>query len=99
MPILGDNEYDPAPGASYKFGAPNQIWRPQPNLAPSKVNKISNDNFAKIYKKTQKVAKFINNYGIFAKITKKMRKFCKNSLKNTKTLFILALPRSAPVSR
>ncbi len=67
MPILGDNEYDPAPGASYKFGAPNHIWRPQPNLAPSKVKKISNDNFAKIHKKHKNLAKFGNKIQKFWK--------------------------------
>jgi len=53
------------------------------------------ENFIKKY---GNVAKFTNNYGIFAKIPKKMQKFSKNSLKNIKTLFILAPPRSAPAA-
>src|SRR6266536_1893177 len=78
MPILGDNEYDPAPGASYKFGAPNQIWRPQPNLAPQKVKKCL----------TTILKKFIKNKHL-SKIRKKIRIFFKileNFIKNTKML-------------
>ncbi len=45
-----------APGASYKYGAPNQIWRHHPNLAPQKVKNISTQ-FCKNSQKTQKFSK------------------------------------------
>jgi len=52
-------------------------------------------NFGKLHKKYENVAKFIKNYGNFANIPKKNAKIVQKFIKNF-FLVILAPPRSAP---